>query len=62
MSATVQVVAIPEANLLGLQLSCETSSGCPSALLENDKIAAAATARLPDEFDFSIVADRNVAP
>jgi hypothetical protein len=62
VSVTVQVVGIPVAKLLGLQLSWETSTGCPSAQLENDKIATAATARFPDGFDLSIVADRNVAP
>jgi hypothetical protein len=62
LRVTVQVVVIPDVTLLGLQVSCETEWGCPCAMPENDKIAAAATARLPDGFDFSIVADWNVAP
>ena len=55
VSVTVQVVAIPDVTLLGSQISCETWLGCPNAVLENDKIATAATARLLDEFDFRIV-------
>ena len=51
-SVTVQVVAIPEVTLLGLQISWETGSGCPSAILENEKMATAATARLLDGFEF----------
>jgi hypothetical protein len=52
VSVTVQVVAIPEVTLLGLQISWETGSGCPSAILENEKMATAATARLVDGFEF----------
>jgi hypothetical protein len=49
---TEQEVAIPDVTLLGLQISCETWSGCPSATLENEKMATAATARLLDGFEF----------
>src|SRR6516164_7572690 len=52
VSVTVQVVAIPDVTLLGLQISCETGSGCPSAILENEKMATAATARMVDGFEF----------
>jgi hypothetical protein len=55
LSVTVQVVVIPAVTLLGLQVSCETEWGCPSAMLENENIATAATARLLDGFEFRIV-------
>jgi hypothetical protein len=55
VSVTVQVVVMPDVTLLGLQVSWETESGCPCAMPENEKITAAAIARLLDGFDFRIV-------
>ena len=55
VSVTVQVVVIPDTRLLGLQVSCETGSGCPSAMLEDAKIATAANAKWLQGFDVRIV-------
>jgi hypothetical protein len=49
---TEQEVAVPDVTLLGLQISCETWLGCPSAIPENEKMATAATARLLNGFEF----------
>jgi hypothetical protein len=54
-SVTVQVVVIPDVTLLGLQVSWETEWGCPCAMPQNDKIAAAAIARLLEGFGCRIV-------
>jgi hypothetical protein len=55
LKVTVQVVAVPEVILLGLQANCETGSACPNALMDNERTPSAATVRLPYRLEFRIV-------